>query len=531
LTLVAAVIFATLPFIGLAAIQYQEGLITAAEGNHIGQIGQALNLYISANSTALGAGAAVQTPAIGVLQAANSCGTGITCLPTSVSTTNSFGTTYNLMIHKIGTTAPYQFEGLVVTSTPWITNGKVRADLAGAAAIGVAGGNGGTVGGSVNGCATLCASGVGGAWGGSTSTLTAANYPATITGAAQVAYYVNTATSNLDLEYLRVDGTNKMLAALNVGNNAINNATVLNVPAGGNGINLGGSYIYGDGTNMAMRTANTVYMQNTAGTSNSAAIQAGSLQTQLGVTAGTTVAAGSTVTAGTNVNAGNTVNATNAVTAQGGKFQTYVNGTYSTGVYMQSGDGTAQRLEATPGGGSRFTNGPYTAQLATLDASGNFSAAYDITAGYAVQGQFVYPQSVAGVGGACGPNGYLSKTATGLLLECASGIWTDVTNGVGTYYFMGNKVGAYTGSNTGVRSMMVQVHGGYAASGLCNAYYLLAQVPVGGAAVAQAIDNDNNAAKQGDISFWVGPGQTYHLTSTPYACGAGLMVVEEYRFT
>lgn len=173
-------------------------------GEQIQILGSALSAFMTANSAALGA-AANTAVTIAQLQAAN-------LLSPTFSTTNAWGSNYTILVNRISA-APVQIEALITTNTP-ITDaatGNPRLDLVGIAALKAGAGGGMTY-------DATAASGVNAGW-----SALPATFPG-ITAAGQLAYYIGVANANDNL-YLRRDGTNSMLANLNMGNNGIVSAT------------------------------------------------------------------------------------------------------------------------------------------------------------------------------------------------------------------------------------------------------------------------------------------------------------------
>lgn len=197
-----------------------------ASATHITMIGEAVDRYIKNNSLALSANAST-TITTATLKGANTCGAGQQCLDNGVLETNPWGSAYTIRINRVGATAPFSFDALIITTSPWTIGADTVLSLVGQAAAAVRS-QWGTAGMTYD--ATEI-SGVGGSW-----TRAVAQFPG-ITAAGQLGFFISAVNANLDNTYLRIDGTNQMNAPLNMGTNTINNAVNVNasgtVTAGG----------------------------------------------------------------------------------------------------------------------------------------------------------------------------------------------------------------------------------------------------------------------------------------------------------
>jgi prepilin-type N-terminal cleavage/methylation domain-containing protein len=217
--MVVMAIVAMLAVVGAQRLReaYNDTQAKAAADN-ITVVGQSVQAYIGANSGTFGA--APQDLTIAQLQAAN-------VLPPTFVGTTPWNSGYSIRIRRTPGGPPFQYEALVVTTTPWFINGgTARIDLVGAAVrkIGGAGGMTYDATGPV---------GNGGGWG----PLPVANYPAANV-AGQLAYFVSQATNPNDNIYLRRDGLYPMTGALQMGSQNITGAGSIaaasDITSGGN---------------------------------------------------------------------------------------------------------------------------------------------------------------------------------------------------------------------------------------------------------------------------------------------------------
>lgn len=256
-----------------------EEAVAVATADNVKMLGEAFASYMANNTTSL-SGAASTTVTIATLQTAGTCGTARPCL-------GSFGPVawtggYDLRVVRVGSSAPYAFEGLACSVNGYTIQGQLRNDLAGKVVV-AGGGRLGmtydTTGGAV---------GFSGGW-----TAAVASYPFTNV-AGKVCYFVPQPSAG-DI-YLRRDGGNTMLGTLNMNSNAISGAT--NIGATGTITGGAGSF--------------TGAVSGGSG-SFTGAVSAGSMSATGAIAAGTNVTAGGNMTATGNMQGAN-VTATNTVT-------------------------------------------------------------------------------------------------------------------------------------------------------------------------------------------------------------------------
>lgn len=278
-----------------------ENLQTTAAADNIKTLGLGLASYISNNTTAL-SGAATTAVTVATLQGATACGSA-PCMTTSFAPPPWAGG-YTIRVRRLGGAAPYQFEALACSNNGWVINGVTRGDLVGAAVQ------------KIGGAGAMTYDAVNGAYpNGSGTPLTIAAYPAS-NAAAKLCYYVSQSTTAMDMLYLRTDGTNQMTGALNMGNQAITNATTVTATGtitGGN-LNTGGAVnATGTITGGNLTTGGAV---TATGNVTSAALVRGANVTATAALSGATLATTGNATVGGNATVTGDINV-NDITASG----------------------------------------------------------------------------------------------------------------------------------------------------------------------------------------------------------------------
>ena len=186
-------------------------------------IGIAMDRYAKNNATALGAQLGV-SPFYKDITQADLVSDG--SLSQTFAPANPWGSAYKMRFWRVGT-GPYTIQGLVMTASPWKVSSVNRIDLARSAALKMGCSGGWTIAQATTsgpiGCPGLNSFG----WSSPASTypltgMVPASYDA---AGGQLFYQINSGASINDATYLRIDGTNKMLAALNMNNNGILAAT------------------------------------------------------------------------------------------------------------------------------------------------------------------------------------------------------------------------------------------------------------------------------------------------------------------
>ncbi|TAL63625.1 MAG: shufflon system plasmid conjugative transfer pilus tip adhesin PilV [Burkholderiaceae bacterium] len=231
----------------------------------------------------------------------------------------------------------------------------------------------------------------------------------------------------------------QMSTAVDMTGNNINNAGTINANKvnlpGGNSLNIGGSYFYGDSSNIATRSpTGGLYIQTTGGSSgnimqvHNITGDSGSTFTAQYVSAGTglyaasyitsagTINASSTITSGSTITAGGDVAANGAVYASNW-LRTYGN----TGWYSQTYGGGWYMSDPTwiraYGDKNIYTGGQV--QAGSVQSNGTVQAA-----GRLSTGEYVQISGLAAAGGGCSPDGLIARASDGSgLVQCQAGRW------------------------------------------------------------------------------------------------------------
>lgn len=256
-------------------------MITTAQQESV--ILSAAGPYIQQNLVAIQGAATATTPytiSIAQLAAAN---IGPNGLPAGFSASNPYGQTWQVQVLQ---PSAGNLQALVIG-----VNGAGATklnDMQAAAIAGYAGQPGGFI--SQNDSGIYPAGRVYGnkaGW-----NISSAGYQ-NVTGGQPAALLVinNGQQQNLSLYRVAVPGQpqlNTMSTNLNMGGNTITNAQQVQTAAG-NGIQVGSSYIYGDGANSAIKQNGALYIQNAAGTAAADIAEVGNVNASGQVTAGTVV--------------------------------------------------------------------------------------------------------------------------------------------------------------------------------------------------------------------------------------------------
>jgi len=223
-------------FVAFSQIVRQEEFNKAGmAGSQIKLIGDSVNAYISNHYDTLSSltnapGTSADLGPRTCTAATNSCSITVATLvnegllPSSYSGKNVYGSNYNIVLKRNGTSPYYKINGMVTTASPIITGSNIRYDLLGQAMQ-----KAGIDSGMTRGTSTTV-SGFNGSW-----TATSADY-SNINLAGLLAYQSGYGTYNYSV-FLRRDGTLPMTGDLNMGSNDINNAVDYN---GSGNITTGG---------------------------------------------------------------------------------------------------------------------------------------------------------------------------------------------------------------------------------------------------------------------------------------------------
>ncbi|MDN7631016.1 shufflon system plasmid conjugative transfer pilus tip adhesin PilV [Burkholderia cenocepacia] len=287
---------------------------------------------------------------------------------TTVSQTNVYGQQYSLRFYK----EPSGQIDLMVVTTGGSTIGE--GDLRSISKM--IGGAGGYV-------SSLTPANATGAMAGWNAAL--ANFGGSPGGGhlAAAGFFQNASAVSNYLSRVVVPGNpqaNQMETAIDMNGNDLNNARTVNaqkvVTPAGNGVQVGSTFYYGDGSNSAVRQNGALYVQNAAGTA----------------------AADVNVN---NMNAAGSANASLDVVA-------------GRNIWASNGAVTAAWLHSTGNlqiDGSAQVNGP-TNVNGTVTSGGRLYA-----------NEYLQVSGWAPLGGGCGPNGLVANSGNGLL-SCENGVWT-----------------------------------------------------------------------------------------------------------
>lgn len=218
---------------------------------------------------------------------------------------------------------------------------------------------------------------------------------------------------------------------------------------------------------------------------------------------------------GNNLNNAATVNATTANISGNANV---TGETYTGGWFRSQGNGGWYSEKY--GGGWYMSDPDWVRAYADKNVvtGGEVRAGKLTSTGRAEVAEYLQLDGVATVNTACSPNGLVSRNSVGAPLFCQSGVWTLGGGVKGTYQFMGSYSGSVTLS-TGNDPALIQIYGGQAPLSCANNGTISLAASIGGTTVATQIDNNNQWAKLGYISFGVPANTTYQVVSDPYGCG------------
>ncbi|MCA8290026.1 shufflon system plasmid conjugative transfer pilus tip adhesin PilV [Burkholderia vietnamiensis] len=265
--------------------------INRATADHDKQVVLAAGHYIKDNYAAVLANASATTPATITVAMLKSQYPQM--FATGFSANNPYGQTVTVQAYQL--TAGTLDTIIVTSGGQAISEGNMRkiSQLVGGA------------GGYISSVNPSVANGTYGTWG----PKTIPNSP----GAGHMVYSLMFQNGALVSDYLyrkAVPGhpeLNQMNTAIDMGENNVNNAATVNaqkvVTPAGNNVQVGNSYLYGDGSNTALRQSGALYVQNVSGTApadvNAASVNASAnVNASLDVNAARGVNAGGSVTSG-----------------------------------------------------------------------------------------------------------------------------------------------------------------------------------------------------------------------------------------
>lgn len=227
------------------------------------------------------------------------------------------------------------------------------------------------------------------------------------------------------------------------------------------------------------------------------------------------------------LNVQNAANQAEAVTIQRGNLSLKAGSLVANGMVTATGAVSSAQEVSAPifyddNDRTYYVDPNQTSVLNSAQLRGSLSVAGRISVG-----EYLEIQGQASLGAGCSPNGLVARDAAGSPLYCVSGKWS--SPGVkGSYQAVGTFVGAQS-FRTGDQAAIIHVYGGNAPSctdDWTNRYAL--QAVVDGMTVAYAVDNNNEWAKVGYISFAVPANTSYVIYSNPYACPVGRYTVNAF---
>ncbi len=251
---------------------------------------------------------------------------------------------------------------------------------------------------------------------------------------------------------------NQMSTAIDMNNNNLNNAAtvnakLLNLPAG-NSINIGGSLLYGDASNLATRSpSGSLYIQTTSGASGNIAQvhningDAGSTFTAGYLSATTGVLGQSYVNSNGSMSASGSINAGGDVVANGSVYSgNWFRSTGNTGWYNQ-----------TYGGGWYMSDPSWIRAYndKNIYTGGQVQAGTIQSNGRLTTNEYVLINGSAGLDSSCSPNGLIGydySSGTGLL-QCKGNKWVPMAGVSHVVNVYGTSVCSY-GSGGGSSTTM-----------------------------------------------------------------------------
>lgn len=524
-------------------------------------ISNAANGYLQANYASLEAASTASTPAtitVPMLQA-----TGF--LSPAISATNPYGQTWSVQV--LQPTAG-SLQALVLSSGGSAISERVAPAIA--AQAGAAGGGFIPYAGQYGSLSSASAQGAFGHW-----SLSMAGY--TNPGAGHLAGLVAFNNSSQQQDYLyraAVPGApqlNTMSTALNMGGNDVTNAGTVTaakavLPAG-NSLQIGSQIVYGDGTNIALRTPGTVFLQGSNGSGN-APLNVGAVSANGNITTTANVLAQGTYLKGDGTN--NYAGATSPNGQMASQILANNGGAQTT---VQDSQGHYAQLWASPGNAGITTTGTVSAQNvdaqgAYLGGNGSYNAAganspdntmyanvyatnseTSVTAGgrngnssqiwaspsgagitttgAVGAGNVITPGAVAALNTGCSPAGAMAQVndGSGTLADCVNGVWRAMgalfqnvygtqTFGSGSSFAIGPPISKpmfisslclYSGAPVGaLETALIQV---------VNSNGIVAQT-IGSGGVAS-----NNFYNEPSVSAMVPPGDWAQISITNTNCG------------
>jgi prepilin-type N-terminal cleavage/methylation domain-containing protein len=419
------------------ARDYFAGVRNAGIASNAAQLHQAVNAYVTSNQATIATQAMPYTITLAMLQSPAQY------LNPSYNTTNNAG---QVPVVRVIKDADGSLEVMIAyTGGSMISDGDLADIVANMVQQKAAGGYIHTGNGSV-------ATGYQGSW---TRDLNAFGINPGSGHVVDFVTYAASATADDSLHRHAVPGApqyNTMSTTLNMGGNSITNANNISgntlTLQGGNAIDIAGSYIYGDGSSLAMRSyTGNVYFQSMSGVTGSipqihningdstSTFTASNISASNTLYAGVKIQSAGVISAAGQVTAGSDVTAGGAVYA-GNWLRTYgatgwYSQTYGGGFYMS--DPTWIRAY---GDKNIYTGG--TIQAGTIHSTGNL-----------VADNVLQVNGREPIGGGCGGNALAqANDGSGQFVQCKSGVWTTLGGGYTT--FLTVQGGNVNGFNTSI---------------------------------------------------------------------------------
>ena len=162
-------------------------------------------------------------------------------------------------------------------------------------------------------------------------------------------------------------------------------------------------------------------------------------------------------------------------------------------------------------------------QALAVNDAGNMTVAATMSVG------MVQLNTVVTAGTACATNGLVAQDGTGLILSCQSGIWKGGSSRA-TYVYKGlSYAGSVSLINNYGASLFVVASGGEQNPYCGNNNYDL-QAYVDGVWVSGASNTNQIGSKTTSTSFLVPAGSSYTITSSPWNCGVGQIILSAATF-
>lgn len=385
--------------------QEQENTQAKIAGEQIRQLGEAVNSYISIRhdklstltaSTGTGTDPGPRTCTVSVCTITYQTLINEGLLPSSFTGVNINKSAYTILLKRNGTAPNYVINGLITTNAAWTSGNRVRHDLLGKA-MHTAGVDSGMS------KVTSQITGYNGLWSETTAGFSSINKVGLL--GYRVGY-----DSSMYSVYLRRDGTLPMTGDLNMGGNAINNAT--DITASG--------------------TATAATLKSTGATSVGSTLTVGGASTFAGA-----MLVNNTITSTGNVTAGGQLIGHNgggdAYVIGGGDGNDYefrLGSNKPLTLWRSGGSSSETRFQVwgnqNNAGDFVIVAGSDGNTTGSITASGNIKGKTLESTGRATVGEFLQVNGWAGIGETCLSNGLEGRAASGMPVYCVDGKWQSI---------------------------------------------------------------------------------------------------------